>query len=247
MANAQPNAPMSHNELIALLPWYVNKSLKGQELLELEKHLSTCLVCKHEFNELRKLAQVVALDNSFDSAEKASFSRLKHRLHAAQPVLIEQNSANQRSIFGPVNQVVQFNAKSKGNKARTYFNSSIWAVAATILIALLIPFSISNNNSTSINSFRTLSDGQSEKLNKNEVRVVFADKVDDHAINSILERIHGQIVAKPSEQGVYTIKLEKDIAAKQLLNVVELLRKDDSVIFAEPAYAFLSSLNKESN
>jgi hypothetical protein len=75
--------------------------------------------------------------------------------------------------------------------------------------------------------------------------VVFVENVDQKQKDKILERVHGQVIDVPTAQGVYTVRLSKDIAAKHLLDVVELLRKDNNVIFAEPAYALLSSMHVE--
>lgn len=75
---------------------------------------------------------------------------------------------------------------------------------------------------------------------------MFAEHVDQHQKNKILERVHGQFVDNtPTAQDVYTVRLETDIAPKQLLDTIDLLRKDSNVIFAEPAYALLSSTHTE--
>ncbi len=236
MTNAQQNSISSHQELMQLLPWYVNKSIKGSELIAVEKHLSTCLLCKRELIHLQKLAQAIVHDDSFDSAEKASFARLKNRLHSGQPVQ-HQAAANE--------QVLPLTAKQKTAKVNKWYSHPVWAIAATVLLALLVPFSATQYQENPLKQFRTLSSGEVENLSANEIRVVFADKVDDQKKNIILERIGGQIVDEPTEQGAYTIQLNKNIAANQILAIVELLRKDQHVVFAEPAYSFLTSIPKE--
>jgi len=42
-----------------LLPWYVNGTLEGEELLEVEQHLRSCLTCRREVEELRELRRGV--------------------------------------------------------------------------------------------------------------------------------------------------------------------------------------------
>lgn len=42
-----------------LLPWYVNGTLDGEELREVEEHLRSCLACRREVEELRELRQGV--------------------------------------------------------------------------------------------------------------------------------------------------------------------------------------------
>ena len=240
MINAQQKSDAAHQKLMNLLPWYVNKSLKGQELITLEKHLSVCLVCKRELTQLEKLAQAVVADTSFDSAEKASFARLKNRLHGNPSALPAATSPIQPA------QAQKFGAQHRTGKARISFSRPLWAVAATLLLALMLPLHITKDNPAPVVAvFKTLSSKQSGELNANEIRVVFADKTDDRKKNLILQRINGQIVDKPTEQNVYTIRLQKAMEAKQLIDVVKSLRKDNDIIFAEPAYTFLSSLHNQ--
>lgn len=229
-----------HQELSQLLPWYVNKTLQGAELKAVEAHLAVCLTCKREQTQLQKLAQAVIQEGSLDSAEQASFTRLKMRLQGQQAGLNLKGS----TVSGNVKQL------SDGRKQR-WVSSAIshpaLAMAAAVLlsITLLMPRYAGNDVQLG-NSFKTLSDGQQEAVSANEIRVVFAENVDQLQKNTILERIHGQFISNsPTPQGVYTVRLEKDIAAKHLLDVIELLKKDGNVIFAEPAYALLSSMRSE--
>lgn len=52
-----PNAVPSHPEI--LLPWYVNGTLDGEELRQVEEHLRSCLACRREVDELRQLRRRV--------------------------------------------------------------------------------------------------------------------------------------------------------------------------------------------
>ena len=78
-----PNNPYSaHHDISLLLPWYVNKTLQGDEIERVENHLKVCLTCRREIAILHKLAEAVQREGSLDSAAQASFSRLKKRLHS---------------------------------------------------------------------------------------------------------------------------------------------------------------------
>jgi hypothetical protein len=237
----------AHRELSQLLPWYVNKTLQGAELKEVENHLSVCLTCKREVIQLQKLAQAVIQEGTLDSAEQASFSRLKKRLHSGQALDLQslpqqvRPEQHKASATGNVSQLS--NARKQG-----WTNTRpALAMAAALLLSLsvLMPRHVVNDMQQGSN-FRTLSDAQPGTVNANEIRVVFAEDVDQQQKNTILERVHGQFISdNPTAQGVYTVRLDRDIATKHLLDVVELLRKDTNVIFVEPAYALLSSTNPE--
>lgn len=244
MKNFDKKPYASHQELSELLPWYVNKTLQGAELKAVEAHLTVCLVCKRELIQLQKLAQAVVQDGALDSAEHASFLRLKKRLHSGTK--LDLNALPQQvDTSGNVSQI------SKAKK-RGWVNSAALRPALAMAAALLLSLSVlmprhTGNDLQQASAFRTLSDGQKqEAINANEIRVVFAENVGQQQKAQILQRVHGQFISdNPTAQGVYTVRLESDIAAKHLIDVVDLLRKDSNVIFAEPAYALLSSTHVE--
>jgi hypothetical protein len=240
----KPNT--EHQEFTLLLPWYVNKTLQGAELKSVEAHLSVCLICKREVIQLQKLAQAVVHEGTLDSAEQASFNRLKMRLHGqSQPsrniIQQEQDKSTVSAHATPFGKPKKRRWTAGGALARPAL-----AMAAAVLLSLTVIMpQYAENDMPLGNSFRTLSDGQQESIDANEIRVVFAENIDQQQKDKILERIHGQVIDTPTAQGVYTVRLHRDIASKHLLEVVELLRKDSNIVFAEPAYALLSSMHAE--
>jgi anti-sigma factor RsiW len=231
-----------------LLPWYVNKTLQDSELKAVEAHLGVCLACKRELMQLQKLAQAVKKEGALDSAEQASFMRLKMRLHGQAQPLPQQAQLDQPEA------TVSSNVKPLGSARKQRWARSVsvirhpaLAMAAAILlsVALLMPRHVENDAQLG-NNFRTLSDAKPETvMNSNEIRVVFAENVNQAQKDKILGRIHGQVIDNPTAQGVYTVRLNSKVAVKGPLDAVELLRKDSNVIFAEPAYALLSSMREE--
>jgi hypothetical protein len=231
-----------HHELSQLLPWYVNKSLQGAELKAVESHLSTCLICNRELVQLQKLSKAVIQEGAFDSAAQASFTRLKSRLHT-QPLTsadkVKQDGANSRVLKGEVH------VSSPGKRGRLAiplgYPALAMAAALLLSVTLLMPRLLMDGVQLSSN-FKTLSDGQQEHMNTNEIRVVFAENVDQQQKSKILEQINGLFIGNPTPQGVYSVKLGKTIAAKELIQIVDSLRKDKKVIFAEPSSSLLSSM-----
>jgi hypothetical protein len=234
-----------HQALSQLLPWYVNKTLQDAELKAVETHLGVCLTCKRELIQLQKLAQAVIQEGTLDSAEQAAFARLKTRLHGQSQPLQQQIQPEQHKnpISGNISHLNGARKQRWINNAASY---PALAMAAAILlsITLLMPQHVENDIQLG-NSFKTLSDAQPETKNANDIRVVFAENIDEAEKHKILERVHGQIIGSPTTQGVYSIRLDRKIATKDVLEVVALLRKDKDVIFAEPAYALLSSMHLE--
>lgn len=245
MKQLQTKTHLNHQELSQLLPWYVNKTLRGAELKAVEEHVSVCLTCKREAMQLNRLAQAVIHEGALDSAEKASFSRLKMRLHGSDQTtsLNQANHVDQDKLVSFDKAKLMSSQKTKARSFDTWSRSGL-AMAASVLLAVIVfmPGLVEQQS----NDFRTLSDSkQIENVNANEIRVVFAEGINQQQKNTILERVHGQIIDTPTAQGVYTVRLERDIATKHLLDVIDLLRKDSKVIFAEPTYALLSSMHAE--
>jgi hypothetical protein len=67
------------------------------------------------------------------------------------------------------------------------------------------------------------------------IRVVFAEGVALNEVNEILRSIDAQIVAGPSEAGVYTLRLSS--ANEQVENALTQLRGDNRIVFSESALA----------
>lgn len=239
-----------HQELSQLLPWYVNKTLQGSELKAVEDHLAVCLICKRELTQLQKLAQAVLHSGSIDTAEQASFSRLKKRLHTGSSAGLQSNLEQGLGLQQKTgNNIRPFN---RNPRKQAWTNNALIRPALAMAAAVLLTLSVlipryTGNEMRFDSNFRTLSsDKNTEVMNANEIRVVFAENVNQQQRTQILEQVHGQFVGdKPTAQGVYTVRLERDIASDHLLDAIDLLRKDRNVVFAEPAYALLSSTHVE--
>jgi hypothetical protein len=81
MKHLPANPYSTHDDISLLLPWYVNNTLHGSELKDVENHLNVCLTCKRELVNLKKLSLAINQEGSFDSAALASFSHLKDSIH----------------------------------------------------------------------------------------------------------------------------------------------------------------------
>jgi hypothetical protein len=245
--NSQYNYLTNHQELSRLLPWYANKTLRGAELQAVESHLSACLICKRELISLQKLAQAIVHDSSLDSVEQAAFSRLKSRIHSGQSHdALAETCANKSQPHDAARNLTSIHAAPKRNRFGFNMPRPALALAAGILISLLIPRYLETGLSQSAD-FRTLSSSQHEQqsIRPNDIRVVFAENVSPQQRSSIVESIRGELIDAPTAQGVYTVRLDRETGAKRLIQIVDLLRQDAHVVFAEPSYALLSSERTE--
>ncbi len=224
------NNPYSaHQEISLLLPWYVNKTLHGAEVKMVENHLKVCLTCRRELATLHKLATAVQQDGSIDTVAQASFSHLIKRIHSPD--------ANDRE---KAQKVIPLPLQRKAYGKIWRLPRPALALAAVVLLSLLIPRFIDTGN-FQMNEYRTLSNAENPAISQNTLRVIFLNDTKQPVIDEILASVHGQIVDGPTAQGVYTVAIQGDLAAKNVLDIIASLRKSTNVIFAEPSYALLSS------
>jgi hypothetical protein len=236
MKRTNDNPYASHENVSMLLPWYVNKTLHGAELNAVEQHLKVCLICKREIVNLQHLATAVNQPGTFDSAAQASFSRFKKRLQSAETEQLQ---------IAPVVAFAKLD-KQQSKVIGKHLNLSkpALALAATVLLAVLLPRFI-NIEQVFSNDYRTLSDAETVKTNKNELRVIFKDNTSRQTIDQILTSVQAHAIDGPNAQSLYTIGFDKLVEASQLIDKLAVLRKNEHVVFAEPAYALLSNSQPE--
>lgn len=240
MNHMQKNHSSEHQEVTMLLPWYVNKTLHNDEHHLVESHLKNCLVCKIELTNLQKLSTSICLEDSLVPVAHASYVQLKNRIHKNQ-VPAKQKTGIFESLLAYRQWLANLTAKNLVPLFPCFALASLLLLTYTLLSP---DFFATQQNPT--NSFHTLSSSQRITHEQNEIRLVFANEITQQQIMQILATVQGQIIAGPTTQGVFRVRIGKTkISSKALLKTVSLLRDNKQVIFAEPTFA-LSSLNHKS-
>jgi hypothetical protein len=230
-----------HQQIMLLLPWYLNKSLEQNELQQIENHLRDCIVCHRELVALRKLAAAVKQSSDLDAAAEASFAKLREKLNTANPVRKEPVLSNNQprlvrsrkranaapGLFGnPANRFSRLSRLS-GSTVKHF------AIAASMLLAI-IPLVMQYGRSPATTDYYTLSAAKPESPTGTRLRVVFSKSLANTDINSLIEKIHGQLVEGPNSVGAYTLMLGADKTSEDLTAAVALLRNQQNVLLAEP-------------
>ena len=237
MKQPHNNPYSAHQDISLLLPWYVNKSLHDAESKRVENHLKVCLTCRRELVTLHKLAAAVQQEGELDSAAQVSFSGLKKRIHSTNDINLEKAQEVaalpvRRKWFG------------KTDVAQWRLPQTAFALAAVLLLSLMMPRFI-DTGAIQQNDFRTLSDAENPVVSQNTMRVIFSNDIQKPQINDILASVQGRIIDGPTAQGIYTVAVDNELASKDVLDRIISLRKNAHVIFAEPAYALLSSVDDD--
>ena len=79
-----------HDDVVTLLPWYVNGTLDERDMARVTRHLETCIACAREatgtLHEARALhAQAMPGFDTFERRRDRNFARLVRRLGPTRP------------------------------------------------------------------------------------------------------------------------------------------------------------------
>jgi hypothetical protein len=82
--------------------------------------------------------------------------------------------------------------------------------------------------------YYTLSAPEPESPVGAKLRVVFSKSLPDAGIDSLLEKIHGQLVDGPNSVGAYTVRLDTGKDSPDSTAATAFLRNQQNVMLAEP-------------
>ena len=102
------------------------------------------------------------------------------------------------------------------------------------MLLAIIPLVLQYGRSPATTDYYTLSTAKPESPTGTNLRVVFSKSLPDAGINSLLEKIHGQLVEGPNSVGAYTVRLGADKNSQDLTAAVGLLRNQQNVLLVEP-------------
>jgi len=204
-----------HDDIVLLLPWYVNQTLEPAELARVKTHVRGCLECRRELQVLGQIEQALQQpDDPLDLAAHASFRQLQERIAPAAGTQ-------------PAN-VVPLPAKSAKKPGRLGKLTSL-ALAASLLL-LAAPLALRHVGQDQPLDYQTLSNRSAPE--QGHVRVVFAPNLPFAEADQLLRSIGGQMVSGPNSAGAYTVRI--DAAKPDPDATAEFLRQRPGVLLAEP-------------
>ena len=204
---------MTHEEAIELLPWLANDSLAPDECEGVRTHAANCVICRRELAELEALQEAIDLQAARTEAPEPDMRRINARIDAqlARESRPRDLLAALRGLFG-----------------------SPWRIAfAAQTVALLVVAGLWLQPNDPDPVFRTLT--TSEALPAGHyVRVVFEPTLDEGDVAALLEANGLEVVAGPSERGVVTLRFADDPDGDRRDAIIERMRDDTRVLFAQP-------------
>jgi anti-sigma factor RsiW len=193
-----------HRRAWEAIPWLVNGRIDEAERGALEAHLAGCRDCRDELALQQRLRHELARDSAPAAGADAGLAKLWQRIDAQA-------------------------AMQPAAPARAWVR---WLAAAAVLEGVALAALIGAAVGTPEPQYRTFS-APPAAVAPHAIRAVFAADLPLGELQALLERADLQIVAGPSDVGVYTLAPRPD--ARQQGAALERLRADARVRFAEPA------------
>lgn len=199
----------AHRAAEVLLPWFVNGTLEGKELLLVEQHLKECARCQSEVDWLRELQAACASSDVAPNAAQ-SFQTVRRRL----------GESRTRWRLVPNVDGIRRLWRSTQPWAR-------WAVAtqwvAILALGALLVFDAKPT------LYRALSAADTRGATTGSVVVVFNPRTTEAELRRMLRAAGARVVDGPTEGGAYILDLPADTQAAAL----KALRAEPEVVLAE--------------
>jgi anti-sigma factor RsiW len=198
----------NHEQCWELIPWVVNGRADDVEERSVLAHAEECSECREELARHRELHKHMRGNDDVIAAPNASLQKL----------------------------LGQIDAQATPEVAKTYRIKRPWLVAALWLQLVAIATlagALFRSAAPPEPEYMTLSTPEIQDR-RAAVRVVFAPDASLNQINQLLRSVECDIVAGPSEAGVYTLAAA---ANQDVQQIIATLRDHSEVLFAERSQA----------
>jgi anti-sigma-K factor RskA len=197
----------THRVVDALLPWYVNGTLEGDELDGVRHHLSQCAQCREEVAWLRELHAACVAAESMPGAGNA-FRSLRHKLEG-------------RATKGGLS----------SRLGRVWSHGSTWtrwAAAASLAMVLALGASLLQE-ARGPTLYHTLGASGTTERASGSLIVVFDPATTEADLRRILRQADARLVDGPTRANAYVL----DVPAGRRQDVMHMLRAQRAVVRVE--------------
>lgn len=216
----------AHGECWNLLPWIANESAAAKDISRVAAHLHDCRECQEELEFQRQLRNAIRSEEAVVLAPQTSLQKLMQRIDTVEDIDEKLEAAPAEVVALPRREPARW---------------SRWlpiaaAVQGIMITGLLTALWMQSSDTLTAPRYDTMSAPGKAMTHRPVIRVVFTDNVALDDMNRVLRTVDAQIIAGPSEAGVYTLGLaagSTDLSG--LEKALAQLRADNRVRFAEPA------------
>jgi Putative zinc-finger len=219
MSHSHPSSvAREHQEISALLPWYINGSIGEQERQRVDAHLLVCAGCRDELAQERRIYLGMAAEPAVEYMPAASLKRLQARLdgvdaapaHAGMPVPTARKPSRRSMTW-------------QGLMAASV---AVMAVALSLLAADRWTRSRAHAAAPAYYTVTTPTAHAPGEV----IRAVFAPTITLVELQAILDEAQLRIISGPTEAGVYSLAANSQ---RPVTTSLALLRAHPKVRFAE--------------
>jgi anti-sigma factor RsiW len=215
MTNNHVAGDCEHQEVSALIPWYVNSTLHDHERNRVDAHIVDCAACRADLTMEQQIFEGIKGAPAIEYMPAASLKRLQSRLDGLQ----NRSAAADASPTGQV--------RSRSPK-RGLMAASIAVMAITISL-LLADRWVQFRARQAAPSYRTVTSSRPRAPDE-VIRAVFAPTITLVEMQAILEESGLRIISGPTEAGVYSLAAK---SSRPVRSSLALLRHHSTVRFAE--------------
>lgn len=215
----RPDEAPEHQEISALIPWYVNASIGERERQRVELHLNLCTACRDELQWQQRVYQGMTVDDGVEHMPAPSLRRLRERLDALERAAPRSQASRRRG-----------RAPQPGRRP-------LWWGGLTAASIAVLAFALGVLSATQWNrpgahppaSYYTVTTPTPPAPHE-VIRAVFAPATTVGELKAILDDAQLRIVAGPAAAGVYFLAANsaRDVGAS-----LQKLREHAAVRFAE--------------
>jgi hypothetical protein len=235
-----------HQECWELLPWVVNDRLSSGDAAIVSQHLTECTRCSEELQFQRQLCDTIQRDHPVLLAPQASLKKLWHRIDSEPPpgAAVEGNAP--RWHTNNVEQSLQMQGwtqdcepvslpaahASDSQPSLHRMKVALAAQAATIFL-LVAWMGWQTYERWQAPLYYTVTAHPETTPQQPAVRVVFVDGIPMQDAVELLRAVDAQILAGPSQAGVFTLGLPAHATDESAARIAIALSTDPRVQFAE--------------
>jgi anti-sigma factor RsiW len=211
-------AAREHQDISALLPWYLNGSIDERDRQRLDAHLALCAGCRDELAREQRIYEGMTAETAVEYMPAASLKRLQARLDG-----VPAASPDPRADVG----THEFAAGQKA--AWPGLMAASVAVMAVALSLLAADRWMQFRAHAAVPDYYTVTTSVPRPQGE-VIRAVFSPTITLVELQAVLDEAQLRIISGPTEAGVYSLAAK---SGRPVSAALASLRRDEKVRFAE--------------
>ncbi len=217
-----------HEELIRLMPWYVNGSLSEAECRRVRDHLYSCVVCRGELNFQKDVARVVNREDVDQEAVSHHFSELRQQINQTG----HGSTAHPAGSRGAFPVAGWFDHRRFSRVPVAAAAAAVMVVGLGVSLFLLPEGRVADPAS---GDYQTLSSPAAVPARvADELFIAFQQGTPDSSMAELLLQYGMEPVSRSADQRLWRVRLaDTERSDGSLQAVITSLRSDDKVLFVD--------------